>query len=433
MRLEPNGSFAAETWIDEDQLDIDLSVAAVAAALPILGLGGSALAELVENHVNGFISDAFQRLVSNMMGRVPQIMAVILGDDFTYRSLRLEGEDIVFDYVAPVEPEPAPSKRYEYLGAIGRSGTEVGPGLFKFNPPSLGDTFSVPNLRDKINHIVVVMMENRSFDHVLGYRAQLAGVTNSDGLTTDLMGFLAGVKPQDSPEGFVVRNLNGADSGIVANQLGFKTQLRLSVGHELADVAEQLKERLTLPSGRNINSPRGFVNNFARKNSLSTTTKIKPNDVLGFYDDRALAFYDFLVENYAYCERYFCSHPGPTLPNRMFSLTGDLQYDRTGEAIPDNNDGDNFFLSRATTIFDLLTRKRVSWRVYESFPSVTMLRMFARYATDNTNIVNVSQLAEDVAQGKLPSVVFVDPAMHHAPQADDHTPDADMYSRAAVP
>jgi len=427
LRLEPNGSFAAQTWIEEGIVDIDIAPGAAVAAI-ILGLGGpiaaAALIESIENAVNEFLSDVLQQLVSRMMGKAPQILAFLLGDDFTYRAVRLEGNDIVFDYVAPVEPDPAPSKRFQYVGVVGRGVTELGPNVFKFNPPSLGDTFNVPNLRDKIKHIVVVMMENRSYDHVLGHLAQKAGGTNSDGLTQELVKFLGDQKPTGHEEGFVVRNLR--ESAIEPNAVGFKTQLRLSVGHALDDVAQQLTERLTF-AGRSINSPLGFVDNFAQKHKLTNATTIKRNDVLGFYDSQDLPFYDFLIKNYAHCERYFCSHPGPTLPNRMYSIAGDVQYDRNGEAILDNNDGDNFALSRATTVFDLLTRKGVSWRVYESFPSVTMLRMFARYVTDNTNIVDVARFAQDVARGDVPSVVIVDPAMHHFPQADDHTPDADMY------
>jgi phospholipase C len=170
-----------------------------------------------------------------------------------------------------------------------------------------------------------------------------------------------------------------------------------------------------------INSPQGFVDNFTPK----VNDRLQPRDVLGIYDGHDLAFYKFLADNYAYCGRYFSSHPGPTLPNRMYSLGGDVEYDRTGEAILDNNNGDNFALSRALSIFDVLTRKNVSWRVYESFPSVTMLRMFARYVGDDTNIVPVSRLQGDAAAGNLPSVTFIDPAMHTAPKSDDH-PIADM-------
>ncbi len=80
------------------------------------------------------------------------------------------------------------------------------------------------------------------------------------------------------------------------------------------------------------------------------------------------------------------------------------------------------------SIFDLLTRKRVTWRVYESFPSVTMLRMFARYAADDTNIVPIARLEQDIAGFNLPAVTFIDPAMHHAPENDDHPPFGDMLN-----
>jgi phospholipase C len=110
----------------------------------------------------------------------------------------------------------------------------------------------------------------------------------------------------------------------------------------------------------------------------------------------------------------------------MYSLTGDVQHDRLGVPILDNNHGDNFLLSRALSIYDVLTKKGVGWRVYESNPSVTMLRMFARYATDDVNIRPLSDLAADVAAGNVPALTVVEPAMHHHPQNDDH-PDADMY------
>jgi phospholipase C len=150
--------------------------------------------------------------------------------------------------------------------------------------------------------------------------------------------------------------------------------------------------------------------------------------VLGFYDAKSLPFFAYLADNYAYCDRYFCSHPGPTLPNRMYSLVGDLQYDRHGFPIFANNNSDNFLLSRQHTIYDFLLRKGLDFRVYESEPSATMLRLFARYATDVAKIVSIESLAADVAPGGrgLPALTAIEPAMHHHPQNDDH-PDADMH------
>jgi phospholipase C len=262
-----------------------------------------------------------------------------------------------------------------------------------------------------------VMMENRSYDHVLGYRSLPDVGEAGRGLTTELIAKINGA--EGGP--FNVRSLHDAD--FPANEAGLMTCLPKSVGHEVSDVAEQLSARAQGVDGE-INSPKGFVENF--KSRIGDNTEgVVPDDVLGFYDQRELKFYDYLAENYAYCDRYYCSHPGPTLPNRMFSLAGDLMYDRHGFPIQENNEGDNFLLSRALTIYDMLARKGKGFRVYESFPSVTMLRFFARYATDTTNIVPIDRLAADVARGDLPPFTAIEPQMHAHPQDDDH-PDADM-------
>jgi phospholipase C len=260
----------------------------------------------------------------------------------------------------------------------------------------------------------------------------LPGVQGEDGLTQELIDFLAPdlVTDVQVKPGWVIGKLS--DSHIRPNGAHLKTKFPVGVGHALADVTEQLSEKLQWPGHPSINSPQGFVNNFSSRIGDSGLIE---DDVLGYYTDSDLAMHAFLAENYAYCQRYFSSHPGPTLPNRMFSLGGDVQYDRVGEAILDNSNADNFTLSRALNIFDLLTRKNISWRVYESFPSVTMLRFFARYAADDTNIIGIGldkpgqlgQLERDIASGDVKSVTFIDPALHSAPENDDH-PVADMLS-----
>ena len=418
LQFESNGSFKVVPWVNDKMVDIDvhwqaaLTAGVLTGGLILLGLVG--LTEYIEEKINDSIQSAFSSLLTGIVSKVPSILAMILGDEFTHQALRLDGEDIVFDYIAPLEPDPKPTPGY--IGVIGRSATELGPGLWNIMPRTLGDTWKNDNL-SKIDHIVVVIMENRSFDHVLGYLAELPGHEDSDGLSPELKTFL-------ESKGYPVGKLN--KSGIKPNTLNYKTRFPASVGHEFADVTEQLSEKIITDKGRSINSPKGFISNFESR--AKGRSDITVNDVLGYYEANDLPFYKFLAENYAYCERFFCSHPGPTLPNRMFSLTGDLQYDRTGEIILDNNDEDNFSLSRAMTIFDLLSRKGVDWRVYESYPSVTMLRMFARYATDNSNIVNISKLKQDVSRGDLPAVTFIEPAMHHYPENDDHSPVADMYN-----
>jgi len=411
MTADATGALATVASMSAKPLDLDIDARAILLVGPVF-LGLTAIVtEYVEREVNDVIVSGIKTIISQAVGQAPHIIALLLGGYFDVQPPRLEGGDIVFDYVAPLEPDPKPSQNYS--GAIGRDNIGGLGGSITFIPRSLGDTWKAENLHKNIDHIVMVMMENRSFDHVLGYRAQVPGVNNADGLQRDLTDFLAA-------RGFPVPKLN--QSAIVPNGVHLKTKFPVSVHHESKDVKQQLSEQLQMPSGRMINSPKGFVDNFSINHGL-----VK-EDVLGFYEGSDLPFYKYLAENYAYCEQYFSSHPGPTLPNRMYALTGDLQYDRVGEAIVDNNSRDNhsLFLSRAMSIFDLLSRQGVPWRVYESFPSVAMLRMFARYSTDTTNIVPLSRLESDIGRGDLPAFTVVEPAMHHAPQDDDH-PTADMY------
>jgi phospholipase C len=410
------GNIVTSSWINDNPISLDISWEAAVLAgiltggLVVLGLVG--LTELIESEVNGPIVDKFRSVIEGAIFQAPSIMAMLLGANFTLTSFRVEAGAIVIDYVAPVEPDPKPSSLY--TGVIGRWAMKLGPHLWRFFPRTVGDTWAAGNLA-KVDHIVVVMMENRSFDHVLGYRGLLPGAQGENGWSADLINFLTHAQ-------FTIRPLS--ESEILPNAANLKTRFPYSVGHMLADVTQQLSARLQAPTG-SINSPQGFIDSF-RKEVGSDTFDL--NNVLGYYEASDLAFYAYLAENYTYCEQYFASHPGPTLPNRMYSLAGDVQYDRVGEAVLDNNNGDNLALSRALNIFDVLSRNGVSWRVYESFPSITMLRMFARYAADNTNIVDIAGLEQDIAGFNLPSVTFIDPAMHSAPENDDHPPFADMLT-----
>ena len=431
LKINPDGTPQMVTWVPDSPFDMDThwDVIGTFTVLggPLAGVGTVAAGEYVESYFNDLIASGAREFFDPSLA--PRILMMMLGAHLTYKSPRFEGDDIVFDHIAPLEPDPAP--RPGYAGVIGRSIIDLGPGLTKIEPPTLGDTWAADNL-SKIEHIVVVMMENRSYDHVLGYRAQGNPGDGADGLTDAVIDKIEIPKPPGDPGAFSefestynVRKLREAD--FPENSLHLKTRIPKGVGHSLGDVTEQLGGRTPGPDNRQINSPKGFVDNFLPRLSgpLGPEGMIG-DDVLGYYDAQDLPFFDYLADNYAYCDSYYCSHPGPTLPNRMYSLTGDVQYDRLGVPILNNNHGDNFLLSRAMTIYDLLSRKGIGWRVYQSDPSVTMLRMFARYATNNTEIVSIDRLQADVTAGNLPEFTVIEPRMHSHPEDDDHPP-ADMH------
>lgn len=368
--------------------------------------------------ISGAIDEEFNKKVTD---KIQDIFDRMMGGVFTFTGAKWNKVDkaMEFEYITDKLPEPERNDKYE---------SKYNPGL-GLGGAMLDETWNTPNLSnpDNIKHIVVLMMENRSFDHVLGYLS-LPGVkeplpinSEVDGLTEELLRTYK--IPVTGYGDQTIQHLKNA--GFEANEAGLKTKLDANVGHGLKDVEEQLDPDKTM---------KGFVSNFIKVNGIDALKKKKmdPQDVLGYYTGKELAMYEFLASEFTICDNYFCSHPGPTLPNRMFSLKGNLQRDRNGEPRMTNAVDSTFFLCRDQNIFDILSQQGVSWRVYESLPSVTMLRMFSRYAGNDEKIRNISVLETDIKSStrpgtkkEFPSVVFIDPAMHDYPVNDDHPP-ADM-------
>jgi phospholipase C len=146
----------------------------------------------------------------------------------------------------------------------------------------------------KIRHIVVLMMENRSFDHMLGYLRN-DGMPEVDGLVgdesnRDTANRRHGVYAYP-PEPF-------ADS--------------FDPCHEPRCVATQLARG---------NS--GFVRNFeASMKKRGVEPPPDPGYVMGHYTAQHLPVYDFLARNFCVCDAWFSSIPGDTMPNRLYSIAG---------------------------------------------------------------------------------------------------------------
>ncbi|MFM2394129.1 MAG: hypothetical protein RLZZ546_2111, partial [Bacteroidota bacterium] len=334
----------------------------------------------------------------------------MLGGLFHLTNTRYSNSAIKIDFIAGVIPEAKPQKGY----MPSKGFASPGPGII---PRQLKNTWKSPLLTDdpdKIKHIIVLMMENRSFDHVLGYLSLKD--KNGEIINRNVEGLTPKVIKNYSVGKHKIRHL--AEANFPSNSVGLKTQLKAHVGHSFEDVKEQIDN----------GSMKGFVKNFKKLNGekLGGEGEPEPQDVLGYYTDQELAMYKYLADEYTICDHYFSSHPGLTLPNRMFSLMGDLKKDRNGEPIKTNNLAAPFFFGRDQTIFDILDQHEVSWRVYESLPSVATLRVFSKYAGDSTHIRDIKNLEKDILEDDFPSVVFIEPAMHDIPANDDHPP-ADMY------
>ena len=360
FRIE-GGRIQAEHWIDPASIQGDGVVGKAVLALAV-------------------VKEKLKTQYSAIDAIAERIFQFFMGGRFTFTAARWAADAFEFDYVAGVEVTRTSSPGYMPRGKP--SGKRL-------------PNWTSPNL-SKVDHIVVLMMENRSFDHMLGSLA-LAN-PNVDGLTPAVM------QSFNAP-GHTIRSLAEAAFPVI-------TQFPLSVGHGYADVSQQMTGGM-----------KGFVENFkAHHQADLDAARCKADDVLGYYPIAMLPTYEFLAREYAVCDRFFCSHPGPTLPNRMYSLTGELQRTLYGEPRLENGVDRNMTLSRDPTIFDILDRHAIKWRQYESPPSVAMLRFFARYAGEDDLIRGIGELKDDVRNNRLRSVTFIDPQMHAVPVNDDHAP-----------
>jgi len=153
---------------------------------------------------------------------------------------------------------------------------------------------------DGIQNIVVLMMENRSFDQMLGY-LQHSGIPEVEGLSG------SGAEVNLDASGNAYRSHPFA-AGETAFRLPGEDVKALDPCHGRDCVEEQL-------AGHNG----GFVQNFIERKSPPPD---KYGLVMGYYTAEQLPVYDFLARNFCVCDAWHSSIPGDTWPNRLFALSG---------------------------------------------------------------------------------------------------------------
>jgi phospholipase C len=145
---------------------------------------------------------------------------------------------------------------------------------------------------EKIGHVVVVMLENRSFDHMLGYLSLSGGRPEIDGLRPGLGNEFQG-------RSYPVHHLA-------------KTALGMDPDHSAAAIDGQV-------AGGEMS---GFVASAAATRARHGIGDGDPGGVMGYYDGADVPVYDHLAEEFAVCDRWFASVPGSTLPNRLYAMCG---------------------------------------------------------------------------------------------------------------
>jgi phospholipase C len=159
-----------------------------------------------------------------------------------------------------------------------------------------------------IEHVFVLMLENRSFDHLLGF-AGLQGTEARTGEPTRVEG-LTGDEWNALPSGERITVSSGAEFIIPVDP-----------GHDFGDVLEQLCGAGAAYPGPAGQYPPIDLSGFASRLAAQTSTSRAPADpslaMRGFRPDQ-LPVLNALAREFAMCDHWFSSMPGPTWPNRLF-------------------------------------------------------------------------------------------------------------------
>jgi phospholipase C len=218
------------------------------------------------------------------------------------------------------------------------------------------------------DHIVVVMMENHSFDNLLGALSR-SGQPKAHGLRFDSAGN--------------ARNSNPAASG-----RGRVQSFPLPTTEQAPSVTQTWNATHEQINGGKMN---GFVKSVGN------------NEPMGYWTEDVLPFAYSFARSFTLANRWFCSAPCQTYPNRRFLMAGtaygDIATDSESLQDPPPPNG---------TIFDRLSAYGVSWRNYfTDLPQTAIIPSVIEQHP--ANLAPVAQFYADCATGTLPSVSFVDP------------------------
>jgi phospholipase C len=297
-------------------------------------------------------------------------------------------------------------------------------------PPTPTGTIAAPadtavERLQAIDHVVVLMLENRSFDHMLGYLSlppALGGAGRHD--VDGLVGPEVNVNRYDGSS-YAIHHLD-------RTRFAGETE---DPDHSGRSVDEQLSDDCG-----------GFVANFARvsagRASKVATADPDPGLVMGYYDGHDLPVYNHLAAEYCVVDRWFSSVPGATWPNRLYSLTGQAAESRDDISPPiyslpafprylDQHDVDWGWYS-----FDPATLRAVdpAYRLGEHhrFAFVDARKLSTKERIAGEFLEEGPSFLDDVAAGRLPAVSWIDPRFKDlrvlGPDSNDDHPPSDVLA-----
>ena len=252
---------------------------------------------------------------------------------------------------------------------------------------------------NNIDHFVVVMLENRSFDHILG-----------------------NLYPNGAPRGQPFDGLTGNEENpdqdnvpISVQQLAVDDPFcyftpRGNPGEGFSNTSEQLYNDHLLVQQTKLPTNTGFVKNYQftlsweeKKKSFVVYEGAGPRDIMAMHTPATLPVISTLAQQYAVCDQWFCSVPSETQCNRAF------MHMATSEGLIKNNWDYQF---KSKSIFGALGERQHSWNVYAYDTKGMSMTSFDIKDLENaprSNFGTFKDFQATASAGKLAAYSFLEP------------------------
>jgi phospholipase C len=254
------------------------------------------------------------------------------------------------------------------------------------------------NQLSSINHIVVLMLENRSFDHMLGFLYSSSGNVSPTGQAFE---GLTGTESNPGTNGSPVQVFAIAPSDPNAY---FMPGADPGEGYE--DTNSQLFGSTTAPVPP-VATNNGFVSDFSytlgweTKEGDSVLAGTTANNIMGVFPPTMLPVLSGLAKGFAVCDYWFGSAPTETLPNRAFVNAGTSQ----------GHLDDKTTTYTCPTIYSLLSSKNITWSIYGyNAPPKTRLDFSDITSAADSHFGQFTDFQTAAAKGTLASYTFLEPS-----------------------
>jgi phospholipase C len=252
-----------------------------------------------------------------------------------------------------------------------------------------------------IEHVVVLMLENRSFDHMLGYL------------------YPGNVSPSGQPfDGLTGNESNPGSNGQPVTVFKIEPTTPNAYYMPGADPGEGYMATNSELYG-NDNGPassgqaatgQGFIADYAYTLGWQSkeTTGSWPivagtveGDIMGCFTPEALPVLSALAKGYAVCDQWFSSVPTETLPNRAFACAATSQ----------GHMDDKTHTFSSPTIFGLLQAANLGWAIYGYNAEPLTKHTFTQIsAADASHFGLFTDFQKAAAAGTLPAYTFLEPS-----------------------